>query len=91
MWVQPTDKFGEDDGKPFVCADGTRMAGPGETVYWEASREAAFRIRSLNEADTGGTFQARFERNAFDEALVKRLEELELGASDRRWLGPVRA
>ncbi len=45
----------------------------------EASRDAAFRIRSLNEADTGGTFQARFERNAFDEALVKRLEELELG------------
>ena len=45
----------------------------------EASRQAAFRIRQLNEADTGGTFQARFERNAFDEQLVKRLEELDLG------------
>ena len=40
---------------------------------------AALRIRDLNEADLGGTFQARFERNAFDEALVKRLDDLELG------------
>ena len=44
LWVQPTDKFGEDDGIPFICADGTRMAGPGETVYWEASREAALTL-----------------------------------------------
>ncbi len=45
----------------------------------ESSRLAAFRIRGLNEASMGGTFQARFERNAFDEQLVRRLEELELG------------
>ena len=45
----------------------------------EASREAAWRLRSLSEADLGGTFQARFERNAFDEALVKRLADLDLG------------
>ena len=45
----------------------------------ESSRLAAFRIRDMNEADMGGTFQARFERNAFDGALVKRLEDLELG------------
>jgi len=45
----------------------------------ESSRMAAFRVRGLNEASTGGTFQARFERNAFDEQLVRRLEELELG------------
>ena len=43
------------------------------------SREAAWRLRDLNEADLGGTFQARFERNAFDEALLKRLADLELG------------
>ena len=43
------------------------------------SRAAALRIRDMNEADLGGTFQARFERNAFDEAIVKRLEDLELG------------
>ncbi len=43
------------------------------------SREAAWRLRDLNEADLGGTFQARFERNAFDEALVKRLTDLDLG------------
>jgi DNA helicase IV len=43
------------------------------------SREVAWRLRDLTEADTGGTFQARFERNAFDEALVKRLADLDLG------------
>jgi DNA helicase IV len=45
----------------------------------EHSREAAWKLRDLNEADLGGTFQARFERNAFDEALLKRLAELDLG------------
>jgi DNA helicase IV len=44
-----------------------------------ASREAAWKLRDLSEADLGGTFQARFERNAFDEALIKRLADLELG------------
>ncbi|MET0909267.1 MAG: helicase, partial [Ilumatobacteraceae bacterium] len=33
----------------------------------------------MTEADLGGTFQARFERNAFDEALIKRLTDLDLG------------
>lgn len=33
----------------------------------------------MTEADQGGTFQARYERNTFDAAIVKRLEELELG------------
>ena len=47
----------------------------------ESSRQAAWRLRDLNEADLGGTFQARFERNAFDEALVKRLTDLDLGDS----------
>src|SRR5687767_15921867 len=45
----------------------------------EQSREAAWRLRDLNEADLGGTFQARFERNAFDEALLNRLADLDLG------------
>ncbi|MFH2051532.1 MAG: EutN/CcmL family microcompartment protein [bacterium] len=44
LWVQPLDKHGEPEGKPFVCADGTRMAGPGEMIYWEASREAALTL-----------------------------------------------
>ena len=44
LWVQPLDKFGEPEGQAFVCADGTRMAGQGETVYWEASREAALTL-----------------------------------------------
>ena len=45
----------------------------------ERSKQDAWRIRSLTEASTGGTFQARFERNAFDEQLVHRLTELDLG------------
>ena len=45
----------------------------------ERTRQSAWRLRDLNEADLGGTFQARFERNAFDEALIKRLADLDLG------------
>jgi DNA helicase IV len=45
----------------------------------ERTKASAWRLRDLNEADLGGTFQARFERNAFDEALVKRLTDLDLG------------
>ena len=44
LWVQPLTKQGEDQGAPFVCADGTRMAGPGETITWVASREAALTL-----------------------------------------------
>lgn len=44
LWVQPLDRERRDRGKPIVCADGTRMAGPGELVYWEASREAALTL-----------------------------------------------
>ena len=44
LWVQPLGRRREPEGKPFVCADGTRMAGPGELIYWEASREAALTL-----------------------------------------------
>ena len=43
------------------------------------SREDALKMRNLTESGTGGTFQNRFERNAIDDALVKRLTELDLG------------
>jgi len=45
----------------------------------DKSRKDAWRIRDLNEANTGGTFQARYERNAFDEQLLQRLTTLDLG------------
>jgi DNA helicase IV len=45
----------------------------------EQSRSVAWKLRDITEADLGGTFQARFERNAFDEALIKRLADLDLG------------
>lgn len=46
----------------------------------EESRAAAWRMRGLSgEGQMGGTFQARFERNAFDEAVIKRLTDLDLG------------
>ena len=44
LWVQPLDKRQQPEGRPMVCADGTRMAGPGELIYWEASREAALTL-----------------------------------------------
>ena len=44
LWVQPLDKNSRPKGHPMVCADGTRMAGPGEIIYWEASREAALTL-----------------------------------------------
>ncbi|MBA2388388.1 MAG: AAA family ATPase [Acidimicrobiia bacterium] len=47
----------------------------------ERTRVSAWRVRSLHEADLGGTHQARFERNAVDEALVKRLTDLDLGSA----------
>lgn len=45
----------------------------------EASRAGAMKIRELTSSGPGGTFQARLERNVFDENLVHRLEQLELG------------
>lgn len=47
----------------------------------EQTRKDAWQIREMNEASTGGTFQARYERNAFDEVLVGRLTQLDLGDS----------
>jgi ethanolamine utilization protein EutN len=44
LWIQPLDKTQVDSGRPLVCADGTRMAGPGEIVYYVASREAALTL-----------------------------------------------
>ena len=39
--VQPLDKNQQPIGKPLVAADAVHMAGPGELVYFVASREAA--------------------------------------------------
>ena len=39
--VQPLDKHQNDKGAPVVAADAVAMAGPGELVYYVASREAA--------------------------------------------------
>ena len=44
LWIQPLDREGKADGEPLVCADGTRMAGPGQMIYWVASREAALTL-----------------------------------------------
>jgi DNA helicase IV len=45
----------------------------------EQSRSDAWKLRELSEATLGGTFQARYERDVFDEALVNRLTKLDLG------------
>jgi ethanolamine utilization protein EutN len=44
LWVQPLDRQSEPEGNPIVCADGSRMAGPGQIVYWVESREAALTL-----------------------------------------------
>ena len=44
LWVQPLNREGSPEGEPLVCADGTRMAGPGQVIYWVASREAALTL-----------------------------------------------
>jgi len=44
LFVQPLDKTCEPSGQALVAADSTRMAGPGELIYYEASREAALAL-----------------------------------------------
>ncbi len=44
LWIQPLDREGRPEADPIVCADGTRMAGPGQMIYWVASREAALTL-----------------------------------------------
>lgn len=45
----------------------------------ELSRSDAWKLRDLSEPGLGGTFQARYERDVFDEALINRLTQLDLG------------
>jgi len=45
----------------------------------EASRADAWKLRNIHEGTLGGTVQARFERDVFDETLVNRLTQLDLG------------
>ncbi len=42
--VQPLDQHGEPQGRTLVAADATRMAGPGEVIYYEGGREAALAL-----------------------------------------------
>ena len=44
LFVQPLDKSGKPEGRALVAADSTRMAGPGELVYYEGGREAALAL-----------------------------------------------
>jgi ethanolamine utilization protein EutN len=44
LFVQPLDKTGNPSGRTIVAADSTRMAGPGELIYYEGGREAALAL-----------------------------------------------
>jgi len=46
LLVQPLDKDGNPKGKALVAADATRMAGPGELIYYEGGREAAMALET---------------------------------------------
>ena len=39
--VQPVTPEGEARGRPVIAADGTAMAGPGETIFMIGGREGA--------------------------------------------------
>lgn len=45
----------------------------------EQSKADAWKMRGLHEGTLGGTFQARYERDVFDEAVFNRLTQLDLG------------
>ena len=45
----------------------------------EQSKVDAWKMRSLHEGTLGGTFQARYERDVYDEAVFNRLTQLDLG------------
>jgi ethanolamine utilization protein EutN len=42
--VQPVERDLTPRGRPVVAADGVAMAGPGELVYFVASREASLAL-----------------------------------------------
>ena len=44
LWVQPLDQQRQPKGEPLVACDATRMAGPGELIYFEGGREAALAL-----------------------------------------------
>jgi microcompartment protein CcmK/EutM len=46
LLVQPLDPQQKNAGSALVCCDGTRMAGPGELVYYEGGREAALTLET---------------------------------------------
>jgi ethanolamine utilization protein EutN len=46
LWVQPLTKQQRPIGEPLVAADFTRMAGPGELIYYEGGREAAMALET---------------------------------------------
>lgn len=45
----------------------------------ERTRADAWKMRGLHEGTLGGTFQARYERDVFDEAVFNRITQLDLG------------
>ncbi len=44
LMVQPLTTDRRPEGRPLVCADSTRMAGPGELIAFEGGREAALTL-----------------------------------------------
>ena len=44
LLVQPLNKNQDPEGNFIVAADATRMAAPGEIIYYEGGREAALAL-----------------------------------------------
>jgi DNA helicase IV len=47
----------------------------------QRTKDDAWKMRGLHEGTLGGTFQARYERDVFDEAVFNRITQLDLGDS----------
>ena len=45
----------------------------------QRTKDDAWKMRGLHEGTLGGTFQARYERDVFDEAVFNRITQLDLG------------
>ena len=69
LLVQPLDKKSRPKGHAIVAADATRMAGMGESVYYEGGREAAMALDS--------TFVP------IDHAIIGIVDELTLEGEER--------
>ena len=73
--VQPVTPDGKPHGRPVVAADGTAMAGPGETVFVIAAREGSLVLEKWFTPVDHGIVGIVDEIYVATDALPSKLEE----------------